>query len=317
MKKLMILCLLLTGMSVQAQGIKDGSRWNWEELDYTAKVNDDHTIAFTSMAEGEELGFMLNPCDGKQNEYDLDDITDFDGLNPFDEPLHVKYVVQQGWKLLCFYNEKGLLQAILDGTQTADGESVARNKWTQQLMGHYIDSYGDTLQIGREIIYDKGVARAEYTHVMFNGCVIGVIIVKGLTDLEGAWEAVQTLDGLTLYQVEPGEYGQYSRAGGKKQLKWVNTAPRFGYTQDLLLNDTRFRWLSRPTLRIMRNEILARHGYNFSSPDLAAYFGKQPWYRPRPTNDGILDELGFIERLNIELIKAEEAKSDETRYVKE
>ena len=54
----------------------------------------------------------------------------------------------------------------------------------------------------------------------------------------------------------------------------------------------------------MRNEILAVHGYRFQSEDLQDYFSKQFWYQPAASNDDIKPSL--IERLNIELIKAEE-----------
>ena len=67
----------------------------------------------------------------------------------------------------------------------------------------------------------------------------------------------------------------------------------------------------------MRNSILAKHGYMFSSRDLADYFASQPWFSPRPSNDGVLDELSLVESLNIELIKCEEAKPDKDRYVTE
>ena len=67
----------------------------------------------------------------------------------------------------------------------------------------------------------------------------------------------------------------------------------------------------------MRNSILARHGYMFSSRDLADYFASQPWFSPRPSNDGVNDELSLVESLNIELIKqiegnkSGEAKTDD------
>ncbi len=178
-----------------------------------------------------------------------------------------------------------------------------------------MDSYGDTLEIGHEIIYEKGIARAEYKNIAFNGTVTGVLRISGLTDLEGTWEAVQTLDGLTLYEVEQDEYGMFKRKGQQKKLSWVNTEPRFSYANRILLNDKMFRKMKKSTLRVMRNSILAKHGYMFSSRDLADYFASQPWFSPRPSNDGVLDELSLVESLNIELIKCEEAKPDKDRYV--
>ena len=128
--------------------------------------------------------------------------------------------------------------------------------------------------------------------------------ISGLTDLEGTWEAVQTLDGLTLIEVEQDEYGMFKRKDQKKTLSWVNTEPRFGYANRILLNDKLFQKMNKSTLRIMRNSILARHGYMFSSRDLADYFASQP------------DELSLVESLNIELIKQIEGnKSGEKRLL--
>ena len=66
----------------------------------------------------------------------------------------------------------------------------------------------------------------------------------------------------------------------------------------------------------MRNSILAKHGYMFSSRDLVDYFASQPWFSPRPSNDEVLDELSLVESLNIELIKQIEGnKSGEKRLL--
>jgi hypothetical protein len=306
-------CSLFT---LSAQGIKNGSSWNHGNLDYTAKVNANKSITLTAMAEGEELAFRLTPT-GKSDTYVLGDEPNADGFNPFSDTPRAQYVEKKGWKLLCLYDKKDRLQNILDGTQMADGEKVAEGKWIQQIMGKYVDQYGDTLEIGHEIIYEHGVARAEYKNVLFNGTVTGVLKISGLTDLEGMWEVVPTLDGLTFYDVDQDEYGMFTRKGEKKQLTWVNTTPRFGYASMVLLNDRQFRKFKKSTLRIMRNAILAKHGYMMSSPDLVEYFGGQPWFSPRPSNDGVFDELSLVETLNIELIKAEEAKADKDRYVLE
>ncbi|HMS33984.1 MAG TPA: YARHG domain-containing protein [Ignavibacteria bacterium] len=54
-------------------------------------------------------------------------------------------------------------------------------------------------------------------------------------------------------------------------------------------------------LRIMRNEIYARHGYIFKLPELREYFMKQSWYEP--VNEDVTNSLSLIEKENIELIK--------------
>ena len=317
MKKIVFMMLALVGLAANAQGIKSGSKWNINNLVYEAKVNIDKTVTFTATAEGEELAFRLTPNYSKKNEFVLSDELNADGFNPFSKSPRAKYIEKEGWKLICLYDLKGNLHDVLDGSFFGDGEKVAMGKWMQQIMGKYTDRYGDTQEIGYEIIYEKGVARAEYKNIAFNGTVTGVLSISGLTDLEGKWEAVQTLDGLTLYEVKQDEYGMFKRTGQQKKLSWVNTEPRFGYANRVLLNDKMFRKMKKSTLRVMRNSILAKHGYMFSSRDLADYFASQPWFSPRPSNDGINDELSLVERLNIELIKCEEGKADKDRYVTE
>ena len=59
----------------------------------------------------------------------------------------------------------------------------------------------------------------------------------------------------------------------------------------------------REILRLMRNEIYARHGEKFTSdPSIQAYFDSQPWYKAsaNPT------PLTSLEKLNVSLIKAME-----------
>jgi len=57
-------------------------------------------------------------------------------------------------------------------------------------------------------------------------------------------------------------------------------------------------------LRIIRNEIFARHGYIFKSEDLAEYFGKQKWYKPQ--FDNVDSYLTVDEKEYIKVIKQAE-----------
>lgn len=328
MKK-MIACILflLAGLSAVHAGIQDGSRWYVGNLDYTAKVNVDKTITFTSMAEGEELMFRLTPNYSKPGEYTLSDEPGGDGYNPYGRAPRVKFIDEDGMKLLCLYDQQDQLQDVLDGMARQEGETEAVDKWDIQLAGRYVDKYGDTLLLDRSMIYEiprggngmserEGAAQATYEHIPFNGTVTGIIRISGSTHLDGTWEAVITLDGLTLYRVAEDTYGIYQRKGGKETLRWAREDfPRFNYTWAILLNDGQFRRLKKSTLRIMRNEILARQGYRFQSKDLQDYFSKFTWYQPLEPDE--YGQPNKIEMLNIQLIKAEEAMSDEDRFVKE
>ena len=66
---------------------------------------------------------------------------------------------------------------------------------------------------------------------------------------------------------------------------------------------------SKQELRLLRNKILAYHGYRFQSKDLQEYFGGVSWYKPGNDNNAI--KLDIIEQTNIQLIKSEEADRTE------
>ena len=74
----------------------------------------------------------------------------------------------------------------------------------------------------------------------------------------------------------------------------------------LVLNRPYLDGISKADLRLMRNRILANHGYRFTSKDLQEHFGKYRWYKPVDDNSTI--KLNIIEQVNLELIKSEEAE---------
>lgn len=61
-------------------------------------------------------------------------------------------------------------------------------------------------------------------------------------------------------------------------------------------------------LRIMRNEIFAKHGRIFKNPELQKYFEAQAWYKADPTftDDRVPEVLSSVEFKNISAIKAAE-----------
>ena len=83
----------------------------------------------------------------------------------------------------------------------------------------------------------------------------------------------------------------------------------------ILLNRAYLRGMvsSKQELRLLRNKILAYHGYRFQSKDLQEYFGKVSWYKPGNDNNAI--KLDIVEQTNIQLIKSEEAeRPDDLTY---
>jgi len=93
--------------------------------------------------------------------------------------------------------------------------------------------------------------------------------------------------------------------------RYLEQQPVGEQLSNCLLNTTYLGRFSKDQLRLMRNEILARHGWRFQSKDLQDYFGSQSWYKPGNNNGAI--KLHIIEQLNIQLIKSEETVPDENR----
>ena len=59
-------------------------------------------------------------------------------------------------------------------------------------------------------------------------------------------------------------------------------------------------------LAVMRNEILARHGYIFPTEEWSTYFAEKSWYKP--TQKEVTNQLSKIEKANIQLIRYLEKK---------
>jgi len=70
------------------------------------------------------------------------------------------------------------------------------------------------------------------------------------------------------------------------------------------LSDDDVNWMSPGELRLARNEIYARHGATFNSPDLQEYFNNQEWYTPIYAPGEIsFGDMNAVERANIQLIQ--------------
>ena len=319
MKKILsvILCLCtVCGMRAQIAGFE----WFDGTLQYTAEQIAGGKIVMNAMDEGEEIQFVLVPVAGKADTYTVTDggedfTTVYTGLT-------AKHMKKEGWDVIGLYNSKKQLVNLMENVEkfTDDYEQVSVNRWKEQLNGTYYfpEGGGEDLVWGNKAIVVNNVV-APYEVVTFNGRVTGYIRVEGTgTILEGLWEVVPTLEGIHLYEInEKGDYlYEWERTSVKYTLKESNPrVGRFDYATNTLLTCKHFRHYKKSTLRIMRNSIMARNGYKFSSKDLQDYFSKEPWYKPAASNDNI--KLSFIEQLNVELIKAEEENPNHESYVKE
>lgn len=319
MKKITLLLTTFCAVATMQAQIA-GNEWYNGSIQYSAENIEGGKILMNAMDEGEEHECVLVPIAGKANTYHVTDsenkyVNEYDGMT-------AKHMKKEGWDVIGFYNSKKQLIAIMENVKnlTESYEQVSILKWKEQLSGTYSFPEGgdEDLVWGDKAIVINGVP-APYEVVTFNGGVIDYIKIEGSgTMLEGTWEVIPTLEGIHLYEIkENGDYFyEWERTGVEYELKENNPhVGRFNYATYTLLTCKYFRRYKKSTLRIMRNSILARHGYRFQSKDLQEYFAKEPWYKPAASNDNV--KLSFIEQLNVELIKAEEENPEHDKYVKE
>jgi hypothetical protein len=94
-----------------------------------------------------------------------------------------------------------------------------------------------------------------------------------------------------------------------EQISSVIKSPKTG--QEIILSSKidsiEISQMTVENLRLLRNEIFARHGYIFKSQELTDYFSKFDWYQPNLTSDQVDKKLSETDRYNISLIKSLES----------
>ena len=306
----MMLCAVL---SVHAQ-INEDLHWYNGQITFTARNIENKNVLMEAMDEGEEHEFVLRyvkEVNPNHQVYRTDNGT-HDHVNLYGVGSTMRHKKAEGLDVLCFYDDKDHLAAVISGEKEWDAEKLNKSRWLSQFIGEYTTEEENEVEQcfswTKESLSFNGIIYP-YDIITFNGRVTGYITIKPVVgstnELEGTWEIVPTLRGFRLYAVNT-ETGntpwEWQRTGIEYDL--VESDPnvgRFFYASTTLLNDHQFSSFDKSTLRIMRNAILARHGYRFQSKDLQEYFTNETWYKPAASNDGI--RLSFIEQLNIELIK--------------
>lgn len=124
----------------------------------------------------------------------------------------------------------------------------------------------------------------------------------------------ESTTGVNIYNCQFDEQEEYGTKG-KLIAKLRKTNTPWGkkglcpYTSTRLINCTMLSGYDRNMLRIIRNEIWARHGYMFSSADLKKHFTNQSWYLPSSQGNSSI-RLTPVEQMNVEIIKAAENSLD-------
>lgn len=138
-------------------------------------------------------------------------------------------------------------------------------------------------------------------------------------DADVTWNSLETIDypivtltnGTEFTDVDMG--GDYSYAGLVNSTGQSNTGTAsntseyiFPYANERLIARGEYESLDAATLRLAINEIYARHGRQYDTQDLNAYFSSKSWYRPQYSKsefDKIESQvLNSYERENIKIL---------------
>jgi len=194
---------------------------------------------------------------------------------------------------------------------------------TKGMLGTYVGAFGDKKIT---ICIDRVVGKT----------VTGYSIVAGNERaFSGSWSGIE--GDITVFAKEPGDDRtdgtfRFTFIQKSKSLlgEWVANEESIGtrkfnlparkfvfnpnagqYPQasTRLLTEKDVENLRNEELRIMRNEIYARHGYSFKLADMREYFDKQDWYMPVAVD--IAHQLSKLEQSNAALIKRYEKYSVE------
>lgn len=307
---------------VQAQ-IDNRYHWYDGEITYTATHLEHSNVRMNAMDEGEEQEFILRYDNEVNPEHQVYTVLKggHDITTARNAGLTAHRQKAEGLDVICIYDCDGLLTMVMVGQKEWDAEKLNKNLWMEQTKGRYsAKGTGNGKKVIDWDMEELSIDGIVYPYELycFNGRATGFIRVDEVpgepNELEGTWQVVPTLEGLHLYSVNTetaiSPWG-WERDGREYILTRTDLkSGRFDYASRILLNDMQFRHLDKKALRIMRNEILARHGYRFKSKDLQEYFGKQTWYKPQKDNSKI--RLSFIEQLNVELIKYAEAQPEQS-----
>ena len=304
MNKIAITLILLSALTLQAENIEQGSMWYNGAIVYNASYLNGNVL-MSAMVEGEELEFMLVPEKSKPDTYRVTTGPN-EGYMAYEEGMTIRHLQQEGLDVLCLYDTAGNLVRLLTKTDEWDNKPLNERHWMEMIRGTY------TMQDGTRVTIDWTKANIGGYYiavepVTFNGFTTNLInFDENETPLNGTLEVVPTVDGMELHPVDFDDFGMWHRLP-VDSIILTEADPNqghFDFARNMLLYGVDIYDYDLTMLRLMRNGILAHHGYAFQSPDLREYFEGEPWYKAGDNNEDIKTSL--LERLNIEIIKSRE-----------
>ena len=219
----------------------------------------------------------------------------------FDRIKTVEYRAIGELKLLLFKDAKGNILNTFEQTNDEMWEAEILKGVHRVLDGTYVDEKGTKYVINGDEFTMGG------KKLNFSVDMMGDHILE-MSDDRHLWWAMSTT-GINIYECKFDPDNGYVQGALWHKLKEVSPNGRWEFLSNEIV-PSGFMWrYPSGMVRIIRNEIYARHGYVFNSADLKEYFSKQPWYKPLNNNNAV--KLNAIETLNVEILKFNETTARE------
>jgi hypothetical protein len=209
---------------------------------------------------------------------------------------------------------KGLIMVPIP-VPSAEEDIIKPNAAAQQMLGTYTGSFGANkitvcLQkiIGESV---NGYSVVSGNERAFSGAFVEK---EGVFEINAKEPGDRPDDGVFVFNCRTGEQkitGHWKPNSRKlekrdfdltrREFRYDKTAGFFPEASSRLLVPADVENMDKQSLRMMRNEIYARHGYSFKLKDMRGVFDKVDWYMPISTD--VTTQLTEIEQKNQALIK--------------
>jgi len=313
MKRFSLLAIsLLVFSSLFAQVKWDKYQWMNGSLVFSAKDQGDHILFNGGSCHEGGYRFIL-----KKTSVATDFIVDCvkeDGESEY-VPIgkigdRVVFVTdsKNSRRFLVFYHDGAALDVLFPFVDENLYDNICLDMQSQ-LNGEYVDDEGESyvFDYSRCKLGKIVPKETDYTFGEEYDTPVNVIKVAGKNF---CYEL--TTDGVNLYNAKYDEESDYYEKGDLfKKLKYIDKGDgRWPFTKYRIINSDILNDYSKKDLRLMRNEILARKGYVFTSKDLKDYFGSKSWYKPCEDNSKI--KLTIDEQISVDIIRS--AEKNENNY---
>jgi curli biogenesis system outer membrane secretion channel CsgG len=205
--------------------------------------------------------------------------------------------------------ERHLIQRILDenefgkdGISGTNAQKIGLLLGADAVLSGVVTEYKDQLSIDARLIE------------VSTGAILMADEAFARNDLQSITEAAKTVFAKMVGVVAPGKSAPPAQTAVQPPAPaTVQTPPpppastnaagmRYPEASQRALSAAELAPLSKAELKLMRNEIYARHGYIFQTKDMRDYFSRQPWYTPRQR--AVEQFFSLIEQNNVMLIKS-------------